>query len=81
LFLTDVPGIMDEQKQVIPEMDVRTAKRLIKTGVISKGMIPKAEACIQMAEAEGRSLIVDGREPGALLRALLTANPGGTVIG
>jgi acetylglutamate kinase len=49
--------------------------------VISKGMIPKAEACIQVAEAEGRSLIVDGREPGALLRALLTANPGGTVIG
>jgi acetylglutamate kinase len=81
VFLTDVPGIMDENKQVIPELDAKTAKKLIKSGVISKGMIPKAEACLRMAEAEGRSLIVDGREPGALLRALLTPDPGGTVIG
>jgi acetylglutamate kinase len=80
VFLTDVPGIMDAQKQVLPHLDTKTTKRLIKSGVISKGMIPKAEACLQMVEADGRSLIVDGREPGALLRALLTGEPGGTII-
>ncbi|MCL4534965.1 MAG: acetylglutamate kinase [Bacteroidetes bacterium] len=80
IFLTDVPGIMDERKQVLGELGEAQARDLIARGVISKGMIPKAEACLRALEGHGRSLIVDGREPQALLRCVLTSRPGGTTI-
>jgi acetylglutamate kinase len=81
VFLTDVPGIMDADKRVLPQLTAEQTRDLIARGVISKGMIPKAEACLRALEGPGRSLIVDGRQPQALLRALLTDVPDGTMIG
>ncbi len=80
VFLTDVPGIMDAEKQLLGELSEARTRELISGGVISKGMIPKAEACLRTLEGSGRSLIVDGREPQALLRCLLTDRPAGTTI-
>src|SRR3954467_14364500 len=46
LLLTDVPGVLDKSKKLIPELSVKDARKLIADGTISGGMIPKVETCI-----------------------------------
>ncbi|MBX8819179.1 acetylglutamate kinase, partial [Ochrobactrum sp. MR31] len=46
LFLTDVPGVLDKNKNLIKELSVADALALIEDGTISGGMIPKVETCI-----------------------------------
>src|SRR6201991_4054297 len=50
LFLTDVPGVLDKNKNLIDELSVAEAKALIADGTISGGMIPKVETCIEALE-------------------------------
>src|SRR5262249_25187349 len=45
IFLTDVPGVLDKSKQLIADISVDEARRLIADGTISGGMIPKVETC------------------------------------
>ncbi|MBI3666044.1 MAG: acetylglutamate kinase [Acidobacteria bacterium] len=45
IFLTDVEGVLDEQKRLIPELDAARAEELIHTGVASRGMEAKLKAC------------------------------------
>ena len=56
LFLTDVPGVLDRNGELIKELTVAEARALIGDGTISGGMIPKVETCIEAIEAgvEGR---------------------------
>ncbi|HET7737893.1 MAG TPA: acetylglutamate kinase [Tepidiformaceae bacterium] len=66
LFLTDVAGVQGADGEVIPELTLAEARRLIDTGVITGGMIPKVEACVHAALLGVPTRIVDGRMPGAL---------------
>jgi acetylglutamate kinase len=81
LLLTDVPGVLDKSKQLIKELSVDDARRLIADGTISGGMIPKVETCIAALEAgvEG-VVIVDGKVPHAVLLELFTELGAGTLI-
>jgi len=81
LFLTDVPGVMDKEKNVLPELTVAEAKALIRDGTISGGMIPKVETCIDAIErgVEG-VVILNGKTPHAVLLELFTEHGAGTLI-
>ena len=81
LLLTDVPGVLDKNKNLIPELSVADARKLIADGTISGGMIPKVETCIYSLEAgvEG-VVIIDGKTPHAVLLELFTNQGTGTLI-
>lgn len=81
LFLTDVPGVLDKNKELIPELSVSEAKKLIKDGTISGGMIPKVETCFDALDrgVEG-VVILNGKTPHAVLIELFTAYGAGTLI-
>ncbi len=81
LFLTDVPGVLDKNKQLIKELSVRQIRDLIADGTITGGMIPKVETCIYAIEqgVEG-VVILDGKSPHAVLVELLTDHGAGTLI-
>jgi acetylglutamate kinase len=81
LLLTDVPGVLDKSKNLIPELSVDEARRLIADGTISGGMIPKVETCIYALEqgVEG-VVILDGKVPHAVLLELFTDHGAGTLI-
>ena len=59
---------------------VGMTRALIADGVISGGMIPKAEACLRALETTDRVHIVNGHEPHVLIRELLTHQGAGTMI-
>lgn len=80
IFLTDVEGVLDSSRRLIPRLTERQAQELIRSQVIAGGMIPKIEACLQALRDGGNSQIIDGRLPGAL-RASLNGKPMGTQIG
>ena len=81
LLLSDVPGIMDKNGQVIPKISVLKAKDLIKDGTISGGMIPKVQTCIDAVEGGAEAaVILDGREAHAVLVELFTEHGIGTII-
>jgi acetylglutamate kinase len=81
LLLTDVPGVLDKNKKLIPELTIRQIHDLIADGTITGGMIPKVETCIYALEqgVEG-VVILDGKVPHAVLLELLTDHGAGTLI-
>ncbi len=81
LLLTDVPGVLDKSKNLIADMSVAEARRLIADGTISGGMIPKVETCIYALDqgVEG-VVIMDGKVPHAVLLELLTDHGVGTLM-
>jgi acetylglutamate kinase len=81
LLLTDVPGVLDKNKNLITEMTVDEARRLIADGTATGGMIPKIETCIYAIEqgVEG-VVILDGKVPHSVLLELLTDHGAGTLI-
>jgi acetylglutamate kinase len=81
LFLTDVPGVLDKDKNLIKELSVSEARRLIADGTISDGMIPKVETCIEAIQrgVEG-VVILNGKTSHAVLLELLTEHGAGTLI-
>jgi acetylglutamate kinase len=81
LLLTDVPGVLDQNKELISELSVAEARRLIADGTISGGMIPKVETCIYALDqgVEG-VVIMDGKVPHAVLLELLTDHGAGTLM-
>src|SRR5262249_42815214 len=62
LLLTDVAGVLGKGGKLIPQLSINDARKLIREGVITAGMIPKIEGCIEVVEAgvEG-VVIIDGR--------------------
>ena len=81
LMLTDVPGVLDNDGKLIPELRVSEAEALIHEGIVSGGMIPKVETCIDavLGGAEA-AVIMDGRVPHATLAELFTNHGIGTRI-
>ena len=81
LMLTDVPGVLDEQKQLIQELTIADVDRGIASGMISGGMIPKVETCVAAVRAGTKgAVILDGRVPHACLLELFTEHGSGTII-
>lgn len=81
LILTDVPGILDDKGKLLPTLSRKEVQRLIKKGVISKGMLPKVEAALSAVEGGVRKAhIIDGRVPHALLLEIFTDRGVGTEI-
>ncbi|MBC63738.1 MAG: acetylglutamate kinase [Chloroflexi bacterium] len=70
IFLTDVEGVLDHNKRLISKMTKSQATELLKSGIISGGMIPKIEACLNGIQNGGSAHIIDGRDPGALLQCI-----------
>ena len=81
LFLTDVPGVLDKESNLIKELTIDDIRSLIADGTITGGMIPKVETCIYAIEkgVEG-VVILDGKIPHAVLIELLTDYGAGTLI-
>jgi acetylglutamate kinase len=81
LLLTDVPGVLDKNKQLIKEMSASDVRKLIADGTISGGMIPKVETCLYALDqgVEG-VVILDGKVPHAVLLELFTDHGAGTLI-
>ena len=81
IFLTDVPGVLDKNKNLLKELKIDDIRELIADGTITGGMIPKVETCIYAVErgVEG-VVILDGKIPHAVLIELLTDHGAGTLI-
>ncbi len=81
ILLTDVEGVKDEKKQLIPTLDAKRAKRLIAQKVISSGMIPKVNCCLNaLEEGVTKTHIIDGRMEHAILLEIFTDVGIGTQI-
>ncbi|MBL9010700.1 MAG: acetylglutamate kinase [Alphaproteobacteria bacterium] len=81
LFLTDVPGVLDRQGNIMPSLTVSEARALIKDGTISGGMIPKVQTCIDALNTGVEAVVIlDGRIPHVLLVELFTEHGAGTLI-
>lgn len=84
ITLTDVSGILRDKNDpasLIKEISLEDADRLFKEGVISGGMIPKVECCIEaIKRGVGRVFIMDGRVPHAILVEMLTNEGAGTMV-
>ena len=81
LMLTDVPGVLEKDGNLIKELSSKQAKNLIKKGIVTSGMIPKLETCIEAVEnGTDAAVILDGRAPHAVLMELFTEHGGGTLI-
>ena len=83
-MMTDIAGILRDPKDpatLIPEITVDEARELRASGVISGGMIPKAECCIKaITEGVKKVIIMDGRVPHSILIELLTDEGAGTMF-
>lgn len=81
ILLTDVEGVMDEKHRLIPTLDVKQAKRFITQKVISSGMIPKVNCCLDaLDEGVAKAHIIDGRVEHAILLEIFTDVGIGTQI-
>lgn len=81
LLLTDVPGVLDKDKQLIPELTVEQCRHLVADGTITGGMIPKIETCIYALERGVEAVVIlDGKVPHAVLIELFTDHGAGTII-
>jgi acetylglutamate kinase len=82
LLLTDVPGVLDAGKKLIPELSAAEARRMIADGTISGGMIPKVETCLDAVDkGVDAAVILDGRVPHAILLELFTEGAGTLIRG
>jgi acetylglutamate kinase len=81
LFLTDVPGVLGKDSELIDEITVAEARALIADGTISGGMIPKVETCFEAIERGVESVVIlNGKTPHAVLLELFTEHGAGTLI-
>ena len=81
ILLTDVEGVLDQEKRLIPRLTLREARQLIADGTISGGMIPKIQTAIDAVEGGvNAAVILDGRIPHVLLLELFTEHGAGTLI-
>jgi acetylglutamate kinase len=81
ILLTDVEGVLDQDRKLIPKLTVAEARALIADGTIRGGMIPKIETAIEAVEAGVKAaVILDGRIPHVVLLELFTEHGAGTLI-
>ena len=84
IMMTDIAGIMrdvNDPSSLISEITVKEAKKLYEEGVISGGMIPKVDCCIEaIIEGVKKVIIMDGRVPHSILVEILTDEGAGTMV-
>ena len=84
IMMTDIAGILrdkDDPSTLIPHVTVSEAKTLYDEGVISGGMIPKVDCCIEaIGHGVKHVVIMDGRIPHSILMELLTDEGAGTMV-
>ncbi len=81
LMLTNIPGVLDKQGQLLPELTMKRIDELVADGTISGGMLPKIAGALDAARSGVNSVhIIDGRVPHALLLEILTEQAFGTMI-
>ena len=84
IMMTDIAGILmdkDDPSTLIPHITVEEAKKLYDSGIISGGMIPKVDCCIEAIEhGVDHVVIMDGRIPHSILMELLTDEGAGTMV-
>ena len=81
ILLTDVPGVLDRNKTLIPAMDGPMTRRMIEEGTISGGMFPKVKCCLKALQAGVKKAhIVDGRLKHTILLEMFTDQGIGTEI-
>ncbi|MBR4015128.1 MAG: acetylglutamate kinase [Anaerotignum sp.] len=84
IMLTDIAGLLrdkDDPSTLIPEVTVSRARQLQESGVISGGMIPKVECCIEAIEKGVKNVVImDGRVPHSILMEILTDEGAGTMV-
>ena len=83
-MMTDIAGILkdkDDPTSLIPHITIKEAETLFKSGVISGGMIPKVDCCIEaIREGVKNVVIMDGRVPHSILMEILTDEGAGTMV-
>ena len=81
LLMTDVEGVLDENKKLISEINSEIALKMLKNGTISGGMIPKINTCLNAVKNGVTGVvIVDGRKPHSILFELFSDKGAGTLI-
>jgi len=81
LLMTDVEGVLDKNKKLIPEINSSIAEKMLKDGDISGGMIPKIHTCLDAVNNGVTGVvIVDGRKPHSILFELFSDKGAGTLI-
>ena len=84
IMMTDIAGLLmdkDDPSTLIPHITVSEAKKLYDQGIISGGMIPKVDCCIEALEhGVNNVVIMDGRIPHSILMELLTDEGAGTMV-
>ena len=80
-LLTDVPGVLDKDKQLLTDLTPADIAALRENGTITGGMIPKLETCVHAVEAGcDAAVVLDGRVPHAMLLEFFTSSGAGTLI-
>jgi len=81
MIISDVEGVLDNEKKLITEINSQKAKELIDQEIISGGMIPKINNCIDVASNGVKGVvIIDGRKNHSILFELLSDKGSGTLI-
>ena len=84
IMMTDIAGILkdkDDPATLIPKITLDEAEHLQEQGIISGGMIPKVDCCIEAVHKGVHSVIImDGRVPHSILMELLTDEGAGTMV-
>ncbi len=84
IMMTDIAGILRDRNDpstLIPEVTVQEAKELCEKGIVSDGMIPKVDCCIEaIKEGVKNVIIMDGRVPHSILMEILTDEGAGTMV-
>ena len=81
IILSDVEGVLDNNKNLIPEINSESIKNLIDNETITGGMIPKINNCLDVASNGVKGVvIIDGRKNHSLLFELLSDEGSGTLI-
>ena len=81
MIISDVEGVLDNEKKLIPEINSNKAKELINQKVVSGGMIPKINNCLDVASNGVKGVvIIDGRKLHSILFELLSDKGSGTLI-
>ncbi len=81
ILLTDVPGVMNSKKELIPSMTADEARKAMEDRIATGGMIPKLKSCLKaLGSGVDKAHIIDGRKEHAILLELLTDTGVGTEI-
>ncbi|MBQ8881885.1 MAG: acetylglutamate kinase [Clostridia bacterium] len=84
IMMTDIAGILrdkDDPSTLIPSVTLTQAEELFQSGVISGGMIPKVDCCIDAIKHGVKNVIImDGRVPHSILMEILTDEGAGTMV-